>query len=155
MQLKSADECLGVDWFGNLVSRDVTNWNVITALVFVDDRFLRFLFFGAINTVVGLSIYLAMIEVSGSVIIAVVAANLIGPVFNFFSTGRFVFRNKRLITFFPFVAGYILLCVLNMALVGILLKFGVGPRLAQILCLPILVMTSYLINDRLVFGRSA
>ena len=128
------------------------HWGVISL---VDIKFLRFLFFGAINTIIGLSIYLAILEITSSVTFAIVAANLVGPVFNFWSTGRFVFRNRGLDAFFPFLGGYVFLCVLNILSVDILLKAGIGAGLAQVLCLPVIVMSSYLINDRLVFRRGA
>ena len=122
------------------------------AVASFDLKFLKFCVVGAINTLFGLMVYLAVLTLTDSFMIAIVMANLFGPVFNFFSTGRIVFRNKRLILFFPFLIVYIFICAVNIAMVAIL-RQEMGAELAQVVCLPFIAATSYVLIDRLVFSR--
>jgi putative flippase GtrA len=119
----------------------------------IEPKFIKFLLVGGLNTLFGFAVYSAVYWATRSYVIAVVSANIIGPVFNFFTTGRMVFANSRLSALLPFLCGYAFTCVLNLGLIAVLVAAGVGAIWAQALCLPLLVLTSYAINDRLVFGE--
>jgi putative flippase GtrA len=71
--------------------------------------------------------------------------------FNFFTTGRIVFDNRRLSVMLPFIMAYGVSMLLNIALVEMLLLLGIGALVAQALSLPFVVVATYLINARLVF----
>jgi putative flippase GtrA len=117
-------------------------------------RFIRFLAIGAINTIFGYSIFALVFLASKSPTLAIVVATTIGVFFNFKTTGRFVFGNRRAATIVPFVMGYGVTMMLNIGLVDIALSLGIEALLAQGLTLPIVVITSYLINAKLVFARA-
>jgi putative flippase GtrA len=121
---------------------------------FLDVRFVKFVAVGAINTLFGLVVYLVVLRLTDNLVMAVVVANFLGPAFNFVSMSRLVFSNKRLLIFLPFLAGYGALSAINIPAIVALQRFGVSAASAQILCIPALVILSYLINDRMVFrGR--
>ena len=117
-------------------------------------RFIRFLIVGGVNTIFGYSIFALVFLASKSPTLAIVVATAIGVLFNFMTTGRLVFGNRLAVTIVPFVMGYGVTMVLNIVLVNIALWLGVGALVAQALSLPLLVITSYLINAKIVFVRA-
>jgi putative flippase GtrA len=130
--------------------RSARNLNTGFFPALLDVKFLRFVAVGSLNTLFGFAVYLLVLRLTDNLVVAIVLTNLIAPAFNFFSMGRLVF-NGRLRTFLPFLAGYGALCGINLAAILALQQSGFSAVLAQILCIPGLVVLSYLINDRLVF----
>jgi putative flippase GtrA len=114
-------------------------------------RFMRFLAVGFLNTIFGYSIYTAVYLAWRVPTVAIVVATIIGVLFNFFTTGRIVFDNRRLSVVLPFIMAYGVSMLLNIALVNMLLLLGIGALVAQALSLPFVVVATYLINARLVF----
>lgn len=121
-------------------------------LSFIDEKFAKFLLIGGLNTAFGFLVYVALAKLSGSYLVGIVGANIIGPIFNFFTTGRLVFLSKSAKSFLPFLCGYGVICIVNIGLVAALTAGGIGATWAQALCLPVLVVTSYTINNKIVFG---
>ena len=117
-------------------------------------RFARFLVVGIINTAFGYSVFAALYLVSGGMHrMAITVATVIGVAFNYFTTGRLVFANRGLAALGPFVLGYAAVLALNIIAVDLLVDAQFSALVAQLVCLPFIVLCSYLINDRLVFGR--
>lgn len=115
------------------------------------ERFLRFLVVGAINTLFGYAMFALLYLATGMHNVAVVAATALGIVFNFFTTGRIVFGNRSWRRFLPFVAAYGFALGLNLVVLNLLLLGGVTPLVGQAICLPVVVISAYLVNARLVF----
>jgi putative flippase GtrA len=116
-------------------------------------RFVRFLAVGVLNTAFGYSVFAAFYLLSGGMHrTAITVATMIGVAFNYFTTGRLVFANRGLSALIPFVAGYAVVLVLNILAVDLLMGAGLNALTAQLVCLPAVVLCSYLINDRLVFS---
>ncbi len=114
-------------------------------------RIAAFVAVGVLNTAVGYALFAALFLLIGSYRVAAVAAFLGGVLFNFFSTGRLVFGSRRLGALLPFVAGYLAVLAINLALLELLVALGANPLIAQALSLPLVVIASYLINSRVVF----
>jgi putative flippase GtrA len=114
-------------------------------------RFLRFLVVGFVNTVFGYSLFALIYFATGRHNIAIVIATTLGVLFNFFTTGRIVFGNRNAWAIVPFVLSYVLALGLNIWLLDILVRLGISALVAQALCLPAVVATSYLVNARIVF----
>lgn len=119
----------------------------------ISRRFLRFLVVGVLNTAFGYGVFALVYLATGSHRIAIVVATMAGVVFNFMTTGRLVFDNRRLRAFLPFILGYAVTGGLNIVIVDLIVAAGVGALWAQLVALPVVVLTSYAINDRVVFGR--
>lgn len=116
-------------------------------------RMLRFLAVGVLNTAVGYALFALLFFATQSYRMAAVLAFAGGIVFNFFSTGRLVFKSRRLGALIPFVLGYLVILGANLALLEVLVRLGVNALVAQAISLPPLVVASYLINSRLVFRQ--
>ena len=116
-------------------------------------HFVRFLAVGSLNTAFGYSVFAALYLFSGGMHrMAIAVATVIGVAFNYFTTGWLVFANHGLSALIPFVVGYAVVLVLNILAVDLLMGAGLGAPAAQLVCLPAVVLCSYLINDRLVFS---
>jgi putative flippase GtrA len=115
-------------------------------------RFLRFVVVGIGNTVVGYTLFALIYLVAGSYISAVWLATIVGVIFNFFTSGRFVFDGRSPARLFPFALVYAVICVLNTIHIRLLTGFGVPPLAAQLLFIPFMIPLSYFANARYVFG---
>ena len=116
-------------------------------------RMLTFLAVGVINTVVGYGLFAALFLTTQSYRVAAVVAYVLGTLFNFFSTGRLVFKSSRASALLPFIAGYLVILGANLLLLELLVGLGMNALIAQAVSLPLLVVASYLINSRLVFRQ--
>lgn len=119
------------------------------------NRFTRFLLAGAVNTVFGFAVYVSSILAGTSVWIALLIANIAGVAFNFFTTGRYVFRSLLLSRFPRFVFTYLIVYIVNLQLIHWLLIWVPGRITSQaILTLPMALM-SYLLMKRFVYSGDA
>ena len=117
--------------------------------------FVRFLVVGAGNTVFGYSLYLVGLLLGGSYTIALAIATILGAVFNFFTTGRVVFRSNALNKIYWFIGVYATIFAVNLALLTWLVGRGVDKAYAQALLLPVVVILSYLLNKHIIFWRKS
>ena len=116
-------------------------------------QLLRFLVVGMANTIVGYALYLIGLWIGAPYEEALTGATVLGAIFNFFTTGRFVFESRALNRIFGFLAVYGIMLAINLALLTWLVRTGVEKAYAQAFLLPLVVLLSYFLNKRLVFGR--
>jgi putative flippase GtrA len=120
-----------------------------------DKRFLRFLIVGGVNTVFGYSAFALMIFLHVHYAIAALISTICGVLFNFLTTGHFVFGNRdpsRLLRFFgvygiAYVVGVLLLRLSEILRIDVLLA-------AAALALPMAAL-SYTLNRLFVFRTTA
>jgi putative flippase GtrA len=120
-----------------------------------DKRFLRFLVAGAVNTIFGYSVFALMIFLHVHYAIAAFVSTVCGVLFNFLTTGHFVFGNReasRLPRFFgvyavSYVVGVLLLRLSEILRIDVLLA-------AAALALPMAAF-SYTLNRLFVFRTAA
>jgi putative flippase GtrA len=75
-----------------------------------------------------------------------------GILFNFKTTGTIVFRNKNNRLIFKFFGVYLFTYLLNIGLLEVFERFGVGPLVAgAIIILPVSLL-SFFLNKRFVFN---
>ena len=118
-------------------------------------RLLRFLLAGAINTLFGYAVYAVCILAGAPIWLALLIGMLAGTVFNFFTTGGYAFRQLSA-KFYPrFLACYLLLYAVNLALIAGLSAWIGRPLLIQALLLVPLALLSYFMMARLVFVKHA
>jgi putative flippase GtrA len=118
------------------------------------EKLIGFVLVGILNTAFGYGVFAALYAVTGWHRVAIVLATVIGVVFNFFTTGRLVFRNAAMGRLVPFALGYGVVLVVNIVLVDAANSVGISPFLGQALALPVTVCLAFVINDRLVFERA-
>ncbi len=121
------------------------------AVLLRGSRFARFLAAGLVNTAFGFGVYWLCLRCGLPVWGALIVGNVAGIVFNFMTTGAFVFRSLLRRHFPRFVCVYLLLYGLNYAGIIGLGKVWIGPVLAQaILTIPTALL-SYLLMAKFVF----
>ena len=114
-------------------------------------RFARFLFVGGINTLFGYLVYSAFILLNVHYALASFMSTIIGIVFNFFTTGNIVFRNKNPKLIVRFFGVYGITYLINLGFLKIFESIHMNMVLAgAILLLPMAVI-SYFLNRALVF----
>lgn len=117
-------------------------------------RFLRFLIVGAFNTAFGYGLFCAAVVFLPTTFSALCVSTALGILFNFFTTGGLVFgmRDPRRIG--RFFGVYAIVFAYNAVGLAILERFGFDPRIAGLILMPGVVIASYLLNSRYVFGVS-
>jgi len=119
----------------------------------VNNKFVRFLMVGSLNTAFGLGVYCAAIFLAAPYFIATLASNVLGVLFNFVTTGNLVFENgdRRLI--FRFVACYAAVYLINTATVKLLLLTGLNSYWAGILATPPVAVCSFFLLKYFVYSK--
>ena len=79
----------------------------------IENKFLRFIFVGALNTAFGYFIFLFLIWIGLHYSIALLVSQIIGVLFNYKTTGYLVFQNKTNKLIIKFFIVYGLLYLLN------------------------------------------
>ena len=133
-------------------SRDRRFYMIDTAIrTLRANQFLRFLVAGAINTLFGFLAYSAAILFGATVWLALLIGLVCGMIFNFFSTGGYVFRDLGLGRVPRFVLCYLLVYLSNLKLIALMSMWVGNAIFAQgILTLPIALLT-YVLMARFVF----
>jgi len=116
-------------------------------------QIIRFFVVGGLNTLFGYTIYSILILISVHYSIAALISTVIGVVFNFFTTGRIVFKNHEFKLIFKFVIVYGIIYVVNFGFLSVFDYYKFNMIVAgAILLIPIAVL-SYLLNKIIVFNK--
>jgi putative flippase GtrA len=111
-----------------------------------------YLFVGAANTAAAYLLFAAFIlagmTYDGALLLALIIVVLLG----FAATGRLVFDNRDWRRIGWFVAAYAVFYWINLGLLHLFTSRGLGPLVAQALCLPVMTPLSFVVNKFLVFG---
>jgi putative flippase GtrA len=111
----------------------------------------RFLVIGVVNTIFGLSVFVACILLGVGREISLAIATIIGVLFNFQTMGRLVFRGYRPELIFRFALGYAAVYGLNVLALNCFFKFGIAPIPAQTILTPFFAALTFLINRTFIF----
>lgn len=122
---------------------------------YLNQKLVRFIGVGLINTLVGYSIYAILIAANISYFFALFVATIVGVTFNYFSIGRLVFKSSGgLVIYGKFIAGYGLVYLVNAIGLELIIKnLNANPYLGQALCVPPSVLLSWLLMNYWVFKR--
>ena len=118
---------------------------------FLNIQFLKFIAIGALNTLFGYFVYIVFILAGIEYHLALTFATILGVIFNFFTTGKIVFLNKGFNNIKKFVLLYFSIYCINQVLLTIFVEHGVNMIISQTIIMPLLVLTSYLINKHYIF----
>lgn len=114
-------------------------------------QFLRFLVVGLVNTAFGYAVFAGLVLAGMPPMPALLITYAVGIVFNFMTTGKFVFGGARREAFLRFVAAYAVIYVFNVGLYQGFAWLGAPPLIAQALCLPIVAVLSFVLFRVRVF----
>ena len=132
----------------------ITRWAALARTPHAQE-FIRFVAVGVLNTAFGYAIYSVAVVLGAHPAMALAIAMVFGVTFNFFTTGRLVFREKAGRIFPRFVLGYLVVYVVNLGLLHLTSMLGLGPLLAQALALPPTVIFTFALMKFVVFRRPA
>ncbi len=115
------------------------------------NRLVRFLLAGGANTLFGYLVFALVQSWSHQSWLALLVGTLAGIVFNFFTTGGYVFRQLTPGRILPFVLVYLAIYAVNLGLLTLLAAW-IGNRLLAQFCLLVpMAALSYLLMAKLVF----
>ncbi len=117
------------------------------------NQFFRFLLIGGVNVLFSYSIFALLIFIRLHYSLASLFATVLSVLFNFKTTGYFVFKNQNSKLIFHFVSVYTLIYFLNLGFLAIFNYFKVSNYIAgAVLILPMAAI-SFLLNKYLVFRK--
>ena len=131
---------------------DKTKYGVSTYVdLFWRQRWFRFLFIGSINTLLAYGIYAFFLFLGLNYALANLVSLIIGILISFKTQGTFVFNNPNHSLFWRYVLFWIVLYVINIALIAGLMSLGLDAYLSGALAIPPITLLSYLAQKYLVF----
>jgi putative flippase GtrA len=119
--------------------------------IILESNFLRFLIVGGVNTLFGLTVYalLALSEMPTWIVLLI--SNLIGMIFNFFTTGGIVFTDVRISRFPRFFICYGAIYLIYLELINWLEPIFNSRIIAMTIIVIPVTFLSYLILNFFVF----
>jgi putative flippase GtrA len=118
-------------------------------------RFVTFLFVGGINTLIGYAIFAVLILLGVPTAAAAIVGTILGVLFNFFSTGGVVFKNRAARLLPRFIAVYVVQMAINVAALRVLENAGLHALVAGAIILPPLAVFTYFALRQFVFRPEA
>ena len=120
-----------------------------------NSRLIKFLGTGVLNTVFGYSVYAGLVFAGVPYLAALLAATVLGVVFNYLSFGRIVFQGyEGWAVFGKFFVAYVLVYGVNALLLSALTEvFDLNPYAAQVICIPVGVAISWLLMTYWVYKK--
>lgn len=130
------------------MNKQLNRFNLIS---YIDNKFIRFLIVGGINTLFGYLMFALFIFLNFHYSIASLSATVLGILFNFKTTGRLVFGNKDNLLIFKFFGIYTIIYLLNISILKVFSLYKVDMYLAGALLLVPTAVLSFLLNKHFVF----
>jgi putative flippase GtrA len=118
----------------------------------VSPRFLRFVAVGVLNTAFSYSIYAVLVWAGMHYAPANLLATMAGIVFSFRTHGTWVFDNRDWRLLRRYVPIWIVLYLLNVGLIGLFVRLGLGPYVAGAIAVPPTVLLGFVLQKRYVFA---
>lgn len=116
-----------------------------------DICFVRFVLVGVLNTAFSYALFVTLVAIGVHYTVATLISTTLGVMFNFKTTGVWVFNSRDNRRIFGFVAIYTLACFVNMGCQRICHAWGIGNYLAGLLAMPPSVLLVYLLSKHFVF----
>ncbi|HVE48303.1 MAG TPA: GtrA family protein [Casimicrobiaceae bacterium] len=118
-------------------------------------QFIRFLFVGVLNALVGYGVFAVLVLLGLNPMPAMIAAYVVGVPFNFLTTGSLVFDIVEWRRFPSFVLAYVVTYFFNVGCYTLLAHTDWPPLAIQGACLPIVAVFSFVLFRFRVFPRSS
>ena len=119
------------------------------------NKFVKFLFVGGLNTAFGYFIYSLFLYIGFHYALASLFATILGVLFNFKTTGIFVFQsrdNKLLVSFFMV---YAVVYGLNIVCLKVFDLFNINLYMAGLVLLLPMAVVSFILMKRFVFKKES
>lgn len=115
-------------------------------------RFIKFAGVGLLNTIVGYTIYSALLYAKFGYPLASLISLILGIFFNYLTTSQLVFRERTTNRFFRYFITYIFVYFFNLAILWILVDImNISAYLSGIVALPFNVVVTFWLLNRFVF----
>ena len=121
----------------------------------VERRVILFCFAGAVNTLFGYALFALLLFAGLHRVLAMLLATVGGVLFNYWFTGRVVFENRGLGRLPRFVGGYVVVYLLNVAVMEGLVAVGAVAYAAGAVSIAVAAIAAYWIQSRFVFERTS
>lgn len=149
--MKKTDEAIATDQLEHIKGY---SQNAFIAFIqkLWDIRFVRFLFIGALNTLFGYALYAFLVFIGIRYDWARVIAIIMGIIFNFFTTGRIVFKNRDNWLIVRFVLVYAVTMSLDVFVLKRLVEhIHINQYIAGALITIPIALLSFLLNSIFTF----
>lgn len=113
--------------------------------------FLRFLVVGGINTLFSFTVYALLILLGLHYVLAALISTICGILFNFYTTGRIVFKNRDNRLLLRFFGVYAFTYFINIGLLKLFDMAGVGSLIAGAIIVLPMAVASFLLMRKFVF----
>jgi putative flippase GtrA len=115
---------------------------------------IKFVCVGLVNTIFGYSVYLIFLFVGVNFALAALLSTVLGIIFNFFTTGRFVFGSRENSLFPKFLLVYFILYAFTIAGLSILNFWGISYEIGGAVMILPNALLAFILNKRLVFNNN-
>lgn len=117
----------------------------------LNNKLIRFLLVGGLNTVFGYCIFAFFIYIGAHYSLAVLLTTILGVLFNFRTTGMLVFNNSDKRLFLKFIGVYGSLYFINVLMLKVFKLFMVNMYLAGALLVLPMALLGFFLNKKFVF----
>jgi len=118
-------------------------------------RLIRFVLVGVLNTIFGYGLYCIFIYFGLATEVAVLLSTVLGVLFNFKTTGSFVFKNKDNRLIFRFIASYVLTYFVNVGIIWFLSNTtSLNRYYAGFIATVVVAGLSFIIQSNFVFNSN-
>ena len=118
-----------------------------------NNRFIRYLFVGFINTVFGYSLFALLIYLHLHYSLASLLATIVGVLFNFKTIGRIVFKSSNDTLIKKFIGVYAFTYLLNIGGLKVLSLYHINMYYAGLMLLVLITPVSFMLNKNFVFKK--
>ena len=126
-------------------------FHFVKKILYRRERFARFLLVGLINTIFGYGVFSLFIFMDFHYTVAAFISTVAGILFNFKTTGNYVFNSNDNNLFVYFVLCYAFIYVINIVGLKVLDSLGVNMYIAGASLLLPMALLAYILNKRFVF----
>lgn len=117
------------------------------------NQFFRFLCIGVINTIFGYCAYAVLVILGIDYRVALTISTTLAVLFNYYTNGRFVFRNSGKKVLLKFILSNVIMYIFNQAFLIALVNFEMGKLVAQAVIIPVVIVITFIINKKWVFFK--
>ena len=118
-----------------------------------NNRFIRYLFVGFINTVFGYSLFALLIYLHLHYSLASLLATIVGVLFNFKTIGRIVFKSSNDTLIKKFIGVYAVTYLLNSGGLKVLSVYHIKMYYGGLMLLVLITPVSFMLNKNFVFKK--
>jgi putative flippase GtrA len=116
-------------------------------------RFIKFLFVGLLNTMFGYGVFSFVLFLGLHYSLASLFATILGVIFNFFTTGRLVFRNADNLLIFKFIGVYAIVYIFNLFFLVIIDHLNFNLYIGGLIILLPMAFFAFQLNQMFVFNK--